>query len=108
MLSFYILELTKDCNGEVVEFMKKFNIKHSFMLTGFAFMVTTSLFSQAHAEGNHPIDIFSKDQIDRNTAKSNIINRVNDTSRTGISMNSDNDLDTDIVSNSDSENDIFR
>ena len=28
------------------------------MLTGFAFMVTTSLFShQAHAEGNHPIDI---------------------------------------------------
>lgn len=89
--------------------MKKFNIKHSFMLTGFAFMVTTSLFShQAHAEGNHPIDInFSKDQIDRNTAKSNIINRVNDTSRTGISMNSDNDLDTDIVSNSDSENDTY-
>ncbi len=38
--------------------MKKFNVKHSFMLTGFAFMVTTSLFShQAHAEGNHPIDI---------------------------------------------------
>ena len=37
MLGFYILELTKDCNGEVVEFMKKFNIKHSFMLTGFAF-----------------------------------------------------------------------
>ena len=40
--------------GGVVESMKKFNIKHSFMLTGFAFMVTTSLFShQAHAEGSH-------------------------------------------------------
>ena len=88
--------------------MKKFNIKHSFMLTGFAFMVTTSLFShQAHAEGSHPIDInFSKDRIDKNTAKSNTINEVNDTSRTGNSMNSDNDLDTDIVSDSDSDSDI--